>query len=177
MNEMKSLSFPERICFVFSILCSSAAKLSCWISFIKSCCVPLISCATTAPSNLLLSVLQFFYESLNVTQNVAQSFPTWVSYKSTKGPSLQILLAKQHFVLISLFSSRSSILLPLSFASTLLLLHKKVFAVFDGPISVDNSWTVAILQRHISAGFSSFPMWYHREVVVISNISVTLTAT
>ena len=76
---------------------------------------------------------------------------------SVKGSTLQILLAK-HFVLISLFSSRSSILLPLSFASTLLLLRKKVFAVFDEPISVDNSWTVAILQRHISAGFSSFPM-------------------
>ena len=79
-----------------------------------------------------------------------------------KGSTLQILLVKQHFVLISsLFSSRSSILLPLGSVSTLLLLHKKfgpLYQLFNEPISFDNLWTVAIPRLHISAGFSLLSM-------------------
>ena len=79
-----------------------------------------------------------------------------------KGFTLQILLVKQDFLLISsLFSSRSSILLRLSVPSTLLLPHKKfgpLYQLLDEPVSFDNSWTVAVPRLHISAGYSSLPM-------------------
>ena len=158
----QSLRFPERSSyFVFSNSYSSA-KHPCRISFIKSCCAPLILCTANAPTNFLRSVLQFFMNILTLLRMWQNLFQLEYIRNLMKSSALQILLVKHHFVLISsLFSSTSSILLPLSFVSTLLLLQKKfgpLYQLFNEPVSFDDLWTVATPRLHISAGLSLLPM-------------------